>query len=87
MYASTAMILAAIGGVAFMLTFSNKASSPGVFAALSLGVWGMLALGADSVTVIQNGSTVTAAQPSLQFVSFGLALVSGLAVVGAFLGN
>lgn len=87
MYASTATILAALGVIAFVLTFSNKTSEPGVFAALSLGAWGMLALGADSITVIQSGSTVTAAQPSLQYVSFGLALVSGLAVVGAFLGR
>lgn len=90
MLASTAQLFTAIGGVAFafgvgLYRYHNES---GLFAAISLITFAMLAFGADSIVVItETGNTVTQSQPTLQYLSLGLAVVSALAVAGSLTGK
>lgn len=90
MLQGTVQLVAAVGGVAFILGLGmyRYHNEPGLFAAISLVAWSMLAFGGDAVTVVTDaGNTVTQAQPAIQYLALGLALVSALAVVGSLSGK
>lgn len=90
MLASIAHLFAAIGGVSFImgLGFYRYHNESGLFSAISLITFSMLAFAADSLTVVTNtGNIVTQSQPTLQYLSLGLAVVSALAVAGALTGK
>lgn len=83
-------LVAALAGAAFVLAVGlyRYHSETGLFATLSLAAWAVLAFQADAVEVVTNsGSIVTRSEPTLQYLSLGLAIVSGLAVVGALSGK
>lgn len=89
MLASTAQLITAVGGVAFLMSVGlyRYHNESGLFGALSFVAWAFLAFGADSITTMSNGAAVTRAQPTLQYLSFALALVSALAIAGAVSGK
>jgi hypothetical protein len=90
MLQGTVTLVAAIGTVAFVLAVGMYRwhEESGLFATLSMAAWAGLALQAGSITVVtETGATMTRAQPTLQYLSLGLALVSLLAVAGSVTGK
>lgn len=89
MMLATLQIIAAIGGVAFVLgIMADDANSIGVFAAVALVAWSIVALQAGNITVVTDtGATVTRAEPTLQWLGLGLAGVSTLGVLKGFTGG
>jgi hypothetical protein len=90
MLQSSVVLVAAIGLVSLVLTlgFHQLHNETGIFAALSLAAWGILAFQADAITVVtETGATLTRTEPTLQYLSLGLAAVSLLAVFGSLTGR
>lgn len=90
MYVTMYLLTAAIGGVSllFAIGLYRWHNEVELFAAIAFGAWAVLAFESDALVVLdQSGATHTFGSFSMQLLAVGLALVSGLALIGAFTGK
>lgn len=86
MIATALYIVAAVGGVSFILGIqANSDATTGIFASISLVAWAIVAIQAGSIEIITDtGTTVTRSAPALGWLGLGLTVVSGLGVLKGF---
>lgn len=86
MIATALYIVAAVGGVSFILGIqANNDATTGIFASISLVAWAIVAIQAGSIELVTNtGETVTRSAPALGWLGLGLTVVSGLGVIKGF---